>query len=468
MRFITVFISVLFLFNASKSQAQINGVISGYYNQQAALVQVAEALTGGYDTLEVTRISNKGSFSFSTPLTSGFYYIKIEFRYIPYFHDPACNGRIALEAPQNPDNKTEIIDVQYLCGEAQQQYLYDYMEIWETKRADFIDENPSYRADTAYHEKLITFEKDVLKTFGNAGELHPHLKTTVHYQIAGLKELARFKTDELYEQYLKNQPVRVANGDYLNFFVQFYEKKALHFIRKNKDRYIDSLITTDRFAPLADFFMGHPYIESKEKAELLVMAMMYTQSLPNLKEERRELLFTKALTEAESPEIRRIAKDYLTSKLFLARGSNAPAFSAIDSKGNTHNQETLKGSYTYIQFWASWNDASVSDLLTINELSQEYTDIKFVSINTDRNPNDFHEFMENNTMNHLVLHTNEFGVLARYGVKSQPMYFLTDKHGKLLLSPTKEPVRMIKIFEALKSMSKSKQKPYEIIREYDD
>lgn len=462
-----IFTALLFL-SAFTCKSQISGVISGYYGQKMALVEVAQSLSGSYDTLEVTRISPKGSFSFSTKLKSGFYYLKIEFRYVPYYHDPACEGRIALEAPENPDNKTDYIDVQYLCSGSGQKYLHDYIETWGNKRADFIEKNPTHRADTAYNQKLRLFEKSVYDEFASGLKNHPYLKTTIDYQFAALKALAHFKSETLFEQYLKGKAVQANHGDYLNFFVQFYENKVLQHIRKNKDRYIDSLITTNQFMPVANFFAEHDFVDSREKAELLLITMNYTESLPNLKSERRELLFNRALKEAQTPVVKRIARDYLRAELTLARGTNAPPFTGVDTLGNEITQEFLKGSFTYIHFWASWNDASVNELLTISNFTEEYPEIKFLSINIDRNIEEFQRFMENNEVRHTVIHTSEFKVLDRYSAKSIPLYFLTDKHGKLLLSPAKEPRRMIKIFDALKKMSGPSRKPFEIIREYDD
>lgn len=466
--FTKVFLTVLLLSAAWSAQSQVSGVINGYCGQNMALVKVAQALTGGYDTLEITTISPKGSFHFSASLQSGLYYLKIEFRYVPYYHDPDCNGRIALEAPENPDNKLDYIDVQYLCSGSDQKYLHDFIESWSMKRADFIEKNPTHRADTAYNIKLRLFEKSVYDEFGEGFKKHAYLKTTVDYQIAALKSLAHFRADSLFEYYLKGKPVLAHHGDYLTFFVQFYENKILHYIRKNKDRYVDSLIVTDKFMPLAHFFSEHEYIDHREKAELLLIIMNYTKSLPNLKNDRRDLLFNRALKEAKSRVVKRIAHDYLTAELTLSRGSKAPGFSGQDTAGTVHNKELLKGSFTYLHFWATWNDASVNDLLTISEFKEQYPEIQFLSINTDRNRDDFMRFMKNNSIKHTVIHCPDFDIWDRYRVKSVPLYFLTDKNGRLLLSPAKEPQRMIKIFDALKKVSGPSRKPYEIIREYDD
>lgn len=465
---IMLFFASLYLLGSGNVHSQVSGVVNGYYGKQIALLEVAQALTGGYDTLETTTISPRGSFNFTTSLKSGFYYLKIEFRYVPYYHDPACNGRIAMEAPKNLDNKAAYIDVQYLCSGSDQRYLHDYIEIWAGKRADFIEKHPTHRADTAYNKKLIFFENSVYEAFKEGFQNHPYLKATVDYQIAALKSLAHFNADTLYDTYLKNRPVLVNHADYIHFFVQFYENKILQHIRKNKDRYVDSLIVTNRFMPTVHFFNEHKFINSTEKAELLLITMNYTESLPNLKEERRELLFNRAIKEANSNAVRRIARDYLTAGLVLTRGSKAPAFTGTDTAGKRVDESFLKNAFTYIHFWASWNDASVNDLLTISELKEKYPEIKFLSINTDRAKADFMHFMSHNEINHTVIHCNDFQILDRYSVKSVPLYFLTDKYGRLLLTPAKEPQRMINIFDALKKMTGPQRKPYEIIREYDD
>lgn len=463
--------SLLLLFLVQNVSAQISGSINGYYGGKVQLTHIVQAVSpGGHETFSTTRISEKGEFRFRSEPEPGFYYLKIENRYIPYYYDPECKGSLKLTAPENLDNKLNPIEINYPChSKTELTYFHELHNEWKKDIGTFIEENPAPHRDTLFTERMEKFEDRIDEKYAPGKEKYPYLQSKIDYQIADLKKIGRYSTEGLYQEYLKDKPIAIEHPAYLSFFVQFYQSRVLRHIRRNKDAYVDSLIVYSGFDAVSNLLMEEKLIDARDKAELALLTFLYKGELPNVKPKRERLLLEQAIQDAEHPGVRRAAQDMISKMNFLRRGSNPPPFSLADTSGKTITEDYFKEKFTYLQFWNTWNDAAVQDIMYMKELAEKYPNIQFLSISTDRDTGAFHTFINQHQFNWPVIHyQGKYELLENYGVETTPMYFLIDKHGRFLMSPAKEPAAMLPILHRLNEVDKEKRKPYEIIRDYED
>ncbi|KAB1066175.1 TlpA family protein disulfide reductase [Salibacter halophilus] len=462
---------LIFLFTVLSpllSTAQLSGSIEGFYGQKIYLLKTVEALSGTYDKLDSGLISEDGSFSFRSEPESGFYYLKIEDRYTPYFHDQRCDKPITLKTPEDLNNKLIPVEVEYACSSKNYQFLHEAAMLQDSAVADFIERNPAPKKDTLFPKNLRDFNDSLTSVLTEAHEKFPQLKQDLKLRVTSLKVLSGANRDSVKKSIFKSEPIKPESADYLSLFLQVYNRDIDHFLLVNKSRYTDSLIVYSGFKAVVNLFLSDSLFERRDMAELALITKLHFNELPNVKPSRKKTLLKQAIEDAETPIIKRIASSILADMSHLKKSSKAPAINLRDTLGNLVTLDQFKGSYVYIQFWATWNEASVEDLVFMNQLYAKYKNkIAFLSISGDRNQEDFYSFVQNHSYPWQILHYNKkFSLIEKYSVRSYPMYFLVDPDGKLALSPAYEPNRMIGYFDAIINSGEDAVKDFEIIRDY--
>jgi thiol-disulfide isomerase/thioredoxin len=460
----SIFIVLLPLLSA----AQLSGTIKGFYGQKIYLLKTVEALSGTYDKLDSAQIGKDGSFSFRSEPEAGFYYLKIEDRYTPYFHDKKCDKPLTLKTPEDLNNKLIPVEVDYPCSSTNFEYLYEAAMFQDSAIADFIQRNPAPKKDTLFPKNLREFNDSLNSVLTEAHNSYPQLKEELIFKVTSLKLLSGASRDSVKKSIFQSDPIKPESADYLSLFLQVYNRDTDHFLLVNKSRYTDSLIVYSGFKAVVNLFLTDSLFERRELAELALITKLHFNELPNVKPSRKKTLLNQAIEDAESPVIKRIASSILDDMTHLKKWSKAPAISLRDTSGNAVTLDQFKGSYVYIQFWTTWNDAAVEDLIFMNQIHSKYKNkIAFLSISGDRNQEDFYSFVQNHNYPWQIIHYNKkFSLLERYSVRSFPMYFLVDPNGKLALSPAYEPNRMIGYFDAIINSGEDGVKDFEIIRDY--
>lgn len=187
----------------------------------------------------------------------------------------------------------------------------------------------------------------------------------------------------------------------------------------------DSLFASRKFAETALLFTLFESFYSKSIAEQTVLSI--TQS---------------AMTRAEFPETREMARQYFVKMSQLRPGTSAPSFTLTDRKGKIKNLEDYEGKFVYLNFVHTKNHACLRDLQTIEQFEKNFRkELTVVSIVMDEDFETMEEFLKkNNRYNWDFLHfSTSPKVLFDYNIKGVPTYFLIDPQGKLILSPAPAP-----------------------------
>lgn len=143
--------------------------------------------------------------------------------------------------------------------------------------------------------------------------------------------------------------------------------------------------------------------EKKEKARSVILKNVVEETIPNDTLQARVLgrfllqsLKTNGPTSVQGvlsyyrqlphsePMMRRL-DGYLQRWRRIAEGQPAPAFAYPSAKGDTVSLESLKGSYVYIDAWATWCKPCIKEIPYLKTLQDAYDrdEVRFVSISLD-------------------------------------------------------------------------------------
>jgi hypothetical protein len=131
--------------------------------------------------------------------------------------------------------------------------------------------------------------------------------------------------------------------------------------------------------------------------------------------------------------------NYLTK---LETGYPAPEIQFTRGNGDNVNWTTYKGKFIYVNFFASWNESSVTEMKLLHDLNVKYGDyVSFLSFCTDKNKSDFDEYIQNNSNFDwdIVYLGDDHDLLKQFNVNTVPSYYLVDQEGFMALSPARGP-----------------------------
>jgi peroxiredoxin len=135
---------------------------------------------------------------------------------------------------------------------------------------------------------------------------------------------------------------------------------------------------------------------------------------------------------------------FLTDNKELSIGSQAPDFSAKLYNGKDFKLSSLRGSYTLVQFWASWDLPSLKLHNSFIKTYQKYKDAKFsngkkfniVMVSIDQKPETYQIAIarENLPWPYLVCDFDGWGskIINTYQVENIPCNFLINPNGVIV------------------------------------
>jgi thiol-disulfide isomerase/thioredoxin len=130
---------------------------------------------------------------------------------------------------------------------------------------------------------------------------------------------------------------------------------------------------------------------------------------------------------------------YLTK---LENGYPAPEIHFERDNGDVVNWITYKGKFVYVNFFASWNQTSVTEMKLIKGYKEKYgLDIAFISFSIDKTQEDFNDYKEKNKdLDWDIFYLGEnHELLKQFNIKTTPAYFLIDQEGYIAIAPAKSP-----------------------------
>lgn len=123
-------------------------------------------------------------------------------------------------------------------------------------------------------------------------------------------------------------------------------------------------------------------------------------------------------------------------------GSPFPAnVKLVDAQGNTVDFASFRGSYVYVDLWASWCGPCCAEVPHLQKLEKELENpnVKFVSISLDKDEAAWKKKMEALDMHGNQLHNADNSLADALGVRGIPFFVIYDKNGRLYKSNAPRP-----------------------------
>ena len=77
-------------------------------------------------------------------------------------------------------------------------------------------------------------------------------------------------------------------------------------------------------------------------------------------------------------------------------GSTCPELFVVDKNNDKIKIHELRGKFTYVNFFATWNYKSLHEMEIIKQFKEDYSFINYISINLDYNENAYKNFIKSN------------------------------------------------------------------------
>ncbi len=124
----------------------------------------------------------------------------------------------------------------------------------------------------------------------------------------------------------------------------------------------------------------------------------------------------------------------------IQKGKPAPGFAYPDTSGETVALKDLRGSYVYIDAWATWCGPCIREIPKLKELHEKFKDknIKFVSISLDKakDKEKWKQMVDNKNLKGYQLFAKGKAFNAKlandYMINSIPRFILIDPEGKIV------------------------------------
>jgi len=309
----------------------------------------------------------------------------------------------------------------------------------------YIYYNQNQIKQSGFLSALDTFKIYAYEQYKNVS--NPYFINYVRYNIANM-EMSRINRknknskQKAYMEYIKPYPVYSRNDQYMEFVKSYYSKDFESFSPHIKS---SVYLALNKASPtrLMNAMGKDPLLEKLELRELVMINMLGNSyykreyNRPNLITVLDSVrVFSKYKTNSIA------AKNMLIYLTKLESGYPAPEINIELGTNSYLNWGNFKGKYIYVNFFVSWNQASLNEMKIIKDLELKYgEDIEFVSFNTDKSKAEFDDYLKNNPEFkwNIVYLGSEHELLERFNVNTIPAYYLIDQKGFMAESPAKSP-----------------------------
>lgn len=279
-----------------------------------------------------------------------------------------------------------------------------------------------------------------------------YLHNYIRYEIAILEQLAHqnkgdYFKEYLYENYLNRKEVNYKNDAYMQFFNLFYRDVfGIGGIEIN-DRIKFSINNYNELKKLNEIIQSCKYFSSAQLSELAIIKGLFeAYKSPGYSSEKILSFLEKISVESKWKEHKTIASNCIKEITKFTIGSTCPDLFAKNINNNTIKIHDLRGKYTYVNFFATWNYKSLHEMEIIKQFKENYSFINFISINLDYDENGYKNFIKSN-LNYqwpICYPLNKQKIVDDFELDHLPSHLLIDPEGNISQFPALPPSPLLK------------------------
>ncbi|WP_187263458.1 TlpA family protein disulfide reductase [Pontibacter beigongshangensis] len=188
------------------------------------------------------------------------------------------------------------------------------------------------------------------------------------------------------------------------------------------------------------------YTLAKQKlagqVQALALSQVLKQSLLKGQSKQSEELLADFQTVMQEPEVLAYFRKLYNENKQLATGSLAPDFKLLDAQGKEVSLSDFKGRLVYLNFWSTNCGMCLNDMPYLQELHKNLSGqpVVFISVGMDDDEEAWRNTVSRRNLPGVQLYKSlSPDVIAEYGIKELPAYFLIDEAGNVLSAKPKRP-----------------------------
>ncbi len=296
-----------------------------------------------------------------------------------------------------------------------------------------------YRPDKAYFDTLLM----VVDKACPDGE-NDFVNRYKRFSLAQLRlDLKMASRTQIYNTYLRNQPVLCYDENYMTLFTSLYRhsisKGSRRISQKSVARWVNSL----DYNTFIDSLGVEPLLRHEQIRELAALqALQEMLYQPHTYAKENVVAMVEHLRDrTKFADHRPLAQNVLDGLGALQAGEEQPALALPDVEKQTVSLADLRGNWVYLSFVRVGDVACLGEIETLaffkDTVYAENKDVRFVSVSCDREFQKMYHFLKNNRKGDRYdwtwLHfAGDYELLQRYRVVTYPTFLLIDPEGRIV------------------------------------
>jgi len=465
-----LFLFSIILFFQTSAQTNFQGLAKGYENWTIRLITYQDYFTYQEKILAETHVDSVGNFELNCDVKeTQFCLLKIGKTLGGIYVEP--NTSYSVNFPQVDSIAMKYMQKEsYVTIDIQADQALDLNKLirrFDSEYGKFTSDNIVAFVKKSARNVVDTFALNRQKAY--SGIQNEYFQNYVNYNLARLKFSAYKSKKELYQEYLKGQPILYRNDSYMEFINLFYKDYFKTLPLVNYDKLVEAVTVKMNPRDISELMLLKGYLEDTVLTELILIRSLYENfHAPDFS--RKSILYVlneinSQSTEQEHTQITWSVRNKLSG---VEKGSYAPDFELVDLEGNkVMLSDYYKDKYVYIDFWATWCKPCVREMKLTTKLHKNYgKDVVIVSISIDKRFRSMKKFANKNKYKWTFLHWNGNDELKEvYKLNAIPLYYLIAPGGKVIYSPAPRPSKIESKFQRIKEQGLPKRKPFELIRD---
>ncbi len=265
----------------------------------------------------------------------------------------------------------------------------------------------------------------------------------VRYKIAAIESMYYDKAKEkVYKKYLETPYVFYENPAYMDFLNLFFENYLYSGTKKvTKGMLFQDINELNNYSKLLDDMGKDPLLQNEIIRELvLIKGLSELRAYPDeFKIANVDAMLISLAKSTKFREHKILANNQLASIKNLNKGNNMPTFDLLDVNGNHVTQDRFSGKYLYIQFFTTYCQDCMREMLILKYYRSIYGDnVEFLSVMLDFEPVKLYHFVQTYKEFdwQFVQFNNQFDFIDRFKPYALPLGMLVDPKGKVVAYPT--------------------------------
>ena len=277
-----------------------------------------------------------------------------------------------------------------------------------------------------------------------------YLHNYIRYEIALLEQLAHqnkgdyYKT-YLFESYLKTNEINYNNDAYMQFFNLFYKDVFKVGGLAINDKIKFAINNYNDYKRLIKAMDNSKYFSNPKLKELAAIKGLYDSYYsPNYIPENIISILNNIAENSQWNLHKNIASNCIAEITKLSVGTPCPNLKFNDINDKDISIDDFKGKYTYINFFASWNNNSMHEMEVINQFQENYEFVNFISVNLDYNFKSYKKVVAKKLYKSwpVVYPLNKQGLISYFQLDHLPTHLLIDPNGDIYQYPALPPTAL--------------------------